>query len=95
MLQLAPSGLENFEFRPLPARPMIARTVSFNGVDAPSVLDRVAAIIESTPEDAVVQLRVVGAMPAALSAAMLRSIAGKRNVTLAIPQADQAKRGTT
>ncbi len=95
VLQLAPSGLENFEFRPLPARPMIARTVSFNGVDAPSVLARVAAIIESTPEDAVVQLRVVGAMPAALSAAMLRSIAGKRNVTLAIPQADQAKRGTT
>jgi hypothetical protein len=45
---------------------------------------RLAAAIESTPDDAVVQLRITGAIPAMLTAAALRAIAGARTVTLAI-----------
>ena len=45
---------------------------------------RVAAAIESTPHDAVVHLRVAGAMPATLTAAALRAMAGVRTVTLGV-----------
>jgi DNA repair exonuclease SbcCD nuclease subunit len=87
VLQLTRSGLGPFEFRPLPARPMVRRTLFFGHGD--SVEARLAAAIESTPDDAVVQLRVAGAIPAALTAAALRAIAGARTVTLAIRTADR------
>ena len=43
-----------------------------------------AAEIESTPPDAIVQLRVAGEIPPTLTAAALRSMAGDRNVTLGV-----------
>jgi DNA repair exonuclease SbcCD nuclease subunit len=89
VLQLTRSGLGPFEFRPLPARPMVTRTLSFGDTDAMEAHARLAAAIESTPDDAVVQLRVTGAIPAMLTAAALRAIAGARTVTLAIRTADR------
>ncbi len=83
VLHLTRAGLDHFDFRPLPARPMVTRMISFDGVAAPEVHARVAAAVESTPDDAVVQLRVIGEIPAGLNAAMLRSVAGTRTVTLA------------
>ena len=83
VLQFTRSGLGGFGFRPLPTRPMITRTLSFDGVNGSDVYARVAAAIESTPEDAVVQLRVTGSIPAMLTAAMLRTVAGTRTVNLA------------
>jgi hypothetical protein len=87
--QLTQSGLGSFEFRPLPARPMVARTVHFDDADPVGAHARVAAVINSTPHDAVVHLRVTGAMPAMLTAAALRAMAGARTVTLAVPRADR------
>jgi DNA repair protein SbcD/Mre11 len=92
VLQLTQSGLGSYEFRPLPARPMVARTVHFDDADPVGAHARVAAVIDSTPHDAVVQLRVTGAMPATLTAAALRAMAGARTVTLAVPGADRLSR---
>lgn len=83
VLELARSGLGPFQFRPLPTRPMVARTLSLDGIGTAEALARVAAAIESTPEDAVVQLRMAGAAPAGLTAEVLRAMSGARNVTLA------------
>lgn len=88
VLQVTDGGLASFEFRPLPARPMVTRSVFFGDADAMEVHTRLTAAIESTPDDAVVQLQVTGAMPATLTAATLRAIAGTRTVTLAIRAAD-------
>jgi exonuclease SbcD len=88
VLQLTPSGLGSFEFRPLPARPMVARTVRFDDADPTQAHARVAAAIDSTPHDAVVHLRVQGAVPSVLTAASLRAISDTRTVTLAVPTAD-------
>lgn len=84
VLELARSGLGAFAFRRLPARPMITRVLSLRGVDVEEAHARVAAAIASTPGDAVVQLRVTGAVPAGLTAETLRAMSGARNVTLAI-----------
>jgi hypothetical protein len=84
VLQLTRSGLAAFEFRPLPARPMVTRTLVLSGVDAPEARARVAAAIRSTPDDAVVQLRVGGRVPAGLTAERLRAMAGARHVMLAV-----------
>ena len=89
VLQLTRSGLGSFEFRPLPARPMVARTVHFDHANPMEANARVAAVIDSTPHDAVVHLRVTGAMPATLTAAALRAIAGVRTVTLLVPTAER------
>ena len=83
VLRVTRSGLGAFEFRPLPARPMVTRTLSFAGVDGAEAHARIAAAVESTPDDAVVRLRVIGATPAMLTAGTLRAMAGARNVTLA------------
>ena len=83
VLELARSGVRALEFRPLPARPMVTRTVSFGDADDMTVHGRVAAAIASTPGDAVVQLRVTGQIPPTLTAAALRAVAGARTVTLA------------
>jgi DNA repair protein SbcD/Mre11 len=89
ILELTASGLGSIEFCPLPARPMVKRTLSFAGVDTIEAHARLAAAIDSTPDDAVVQLRVTGPIPAMLTAATLRAIAGARNVTLAFPAVDR------
>jgi DNA repair exonuclease SbcCD nuclease subunit len=52
ILQLTRSGLASFEFRPLPARPMVTRRVFFGDADAREVYARLTAAIESTPDDA-------------------------------------------
>jgi DNA repair exonuclease SbcCD nuclease subunit len=83
VLELTGSGLGPFEFRPLPARPMVMRTVCFGNTDPKQAHAQLAAAIESTPNDAVVQLRVIGAVPAELTAATVRAMAGARTVTLA------------
>jgi DNA repair exonuclease SbcCD nuclease subunit len=82
VLELTESGLGAFEFRPLPARPMVTRTLSFAGLDATEAHAHVAAAVESTPEDAVVRLRVTGRVPPTLTAGALRAMAGARNVSL-------------
>jgi DNA repair exonuclease SbcCD nuclease subunit len=84
VLEFAHSALRSFEFRPVPARTMVTRTVSFGSADDATVHSRLAAAIESTPEDAVVQIRVMGRVPPALTAATLRAAAGGRTVTLAV-----------
>jgi DNA repair exonuclease SbcCD nuclease subunit len=83
VLELTRTGLGGFEFHPLPARPMAMRTISFEGTIDDDAHARVAAAIDSTPHDAVVQLRVTGPVPPTLTAAALRAMAGARNVTLA------------
>lgn len=83
VLELTRSGLGAFEFRPLPARPMVTRTLALDGTPISEIQALVAAAIESTPADAVVQLRVTGPSAAFINAAMLRRMAGARNVTLA------------
>jgi DNA repair exonuclease SbcCD nuclease subunit len=82
VLELTRSGLGTFEFRPLPARPMVMRALHFDDTDALAARARVIAAIESTPDDAIVQLRVTGTIPPLLTAAALRAIAGQRTVTL-------------
>jgi DNA repair exonuclease SbcCD nuclease subunit len=89
VLHLTRSGLGSFDFRPLPARPMVTRTVHFGDADRIEVHARLAGAIESTPDNAVVQLRVTGVMSATLTAATLRAIAGARTVMLAIRTADR------
>ena len=89
VLHLTDAGLASFEFRSLPARPMVTRRVFFGDANAMEVYARLTAAIESTPDDAVVQLRVPGAVPATLTAATLRAVAGARTVTLAIRTADR------
>jgi DNA repair exonuclease SbcCD nuclease subunit len=93
VLELTPSGLGGFEFKALPARPMVTRTLVFDtGTNAPG-LDEVSAAIDATPGDAVVRLRVVGRLPPFLTAATLRSIAGARNVTLSPAASVRHSRG--
>jgi exonuclease SbcD len=82
VIELTRTGMTSLDFRPLPARPMVMRTITLNQQDSASVRDRVAEAIESTPADAVVQLRVAGSA-APLTAAMLREVAGTRTVTVA------------
>jgi exonuclease SbcD len=92
VLELDQSGLRSYEFRPLPARTMVTRTLSFGDVDEMTVHRRLADAIESTPDDAVVQLRVTGQIPSTLTAATLRALAGARTVTLAIRTTDRRPR---
>ena len=84
VLQLTQSGVGPIQFRPLPARPMVSRIVQVEAADPMEAHARVAAAIESTPHDAVVHLRVTGAMPATLTAAALRAMAGGRTLTLGV-----------
>jgi DNA repair exonuclease SbcCD nuclease subunit len=80
LVELTRAGLGAIEFRPLPVRPMMTRTLSLDALPAPDAMALVAQAIASTPEDAVVQLRVDGAVPSGLTAAVLREMAGARNV---------------
>lgn len=83
VLDLNRGGLESFEFRPLPARPMVRQILSLGGLNPSQSLDRVAEAIHATPDDAVVQIRLEDGVATALTASVLRRLAGNRNVTLA------------
>jgi exonuclease SbcD len=85
VLELTRSGLGSLAFRPLDTRPMVTRALRLEGLDAEPAAAAVRAAISSTPDDAVVQLRVTGAVPASPTTASLRAISGRRNVTLARP----------
>ena len=85
LLDLTAPGVVRFEFRELPARPMVTRAISFVGASEPEVLARVTAAIETTPRDAVVQLKATDVVPPTITAEVLRSLAGARNLSLAIP----------
>lgn len=80
-LELTRSGLGAYEFRPLPARPMMATTLTLARLTSSEAFARVADAIEATPADAIVQLRVKGPMPA-ITAQAVREISSTRNVTL-------------
>jgi DNA repair exonuclease SbcCD nuclease subunit len=82
VLELSRSGLDHLEFRELPARPMVRRTLSFSTDAAGEVHTRVAAAIGATPADAIVQLQIDGTLPPSLTAAALRAMSGTRNVVL-------------
>lgn len=75
-------------FHELPTRPMVIREVSLDD-DATSTdaRRRIREAIESSPPDAVLQLRVAHLTSAAepwLTAAALREVAGERNVSVRI-----------
>jgi hypothetical protein len=59
---------------------MVTRTLWFDDGEA---LARVAAAIDSMPANAVAQLRVTRTLAPILTAAVLRAMAGGRNVSLA------------
>lgn len=69
----------DWEFRPLPARPLVVRELSLDGAAGPEVEGRVRALIAAAPSDAVLTIRVVGEpgvpLPRCLSASFLRSVA--------------------
>jgi DNA repair protein SbcD/Mre11 len=87
VVELAASGLAGIELRPLPARPMVVCPVSVAGLGVDAARARIERSVLATPPDAVVQLRLVGPVPAELepllAAAGLRAIGGARNVSVA------------
>lgn len=94
VLELTRAGLAALEHRPLVTRPMASRDVALDGLGAPAAMDRLRAAIASTPAQAIVQLRVSGAVPPGLTAGALRAMAGTRNVTLALPAAARGPRAS-
>jgi exonuclease SbcD len=68
-----------WEFRPLRARPMVRREVTVNGVGAHMLDSQIRAIIADAPSDAVLWIRVAGALTdeqlRVVSARRLRAIA--------------------
>lgn len=82
VLELSRAGLESFTFHPLRTRPMLTRSLCLDGLDEGEASAMLRAAIASTPGDAVVQLRVLGAWPAGLNAEALRALGGTRNVTV-------------
>jgi DNA repair exonuclease SbcCD nuclease subunit len=84
VVELTRAGLGSIEFHPLPSRPMTIRRISFEDAEDGDALVRLASAIDSTPPDAVVQLRVHGGIPPIVTAAAIRALAGARNVTLGL-----------
>ncbi len=76
-----------WEFRQLPARPMLRREVPVDGISAGTLDSRIRAIVADAPSDAVLWIRVAGAVTdehlRVLSARRIRAIApGTMNVEL-------------
>lgn len=67
-----------WEFRPLPARPMLRDDVAANGMDGDALEARLRAIIAAAPSDAVLTLRMTGTLTdehwQTLSAARMRTL---------------------
>ena len=90
-LDLGARAVSRLDFVPLEARPMAIRVVSLTGVAPDEARRRVAAALAETPADAVVQLRALGAAGPStdwLTAALLRDLAGERDVHL-VPSWDR------
>lgn len=89
LLELGPGGLRRVEHRPLPARPMVARDLDLDGAGPTEALEKLRAAIDSTPHDAVLQLRLARApsprVAPCLSAAALRDLAGGRTLSVSGP----------
>ena len=89
VLELSRAGV-GIEFRALPARPMVTRLLTHGGLSGSQVRQRLAALIDSTPADAVVQVRLEGPPSAEvlpeLSAAAVRRVSGRRNVSVLLPR---------
>ncbi|HEY6005184.1 MAG TPA: metallophosphoesterase [Anaeromyxobacter sp.] len=87
VVELAAGGVAGIELRRLPARPMVIRRVSLAGLGVAAARAEIERTVVATPADAVVQLRVDGAVAVEqeplLAAASLRAIAGERNVSVA------------
>jgi DNA repair exonuclease SbcCD nuclease subunit len=60
VLTLAIDGRVTWEFRPLPARPMIVRELSASGATADVLERRLRTVIDDVPDDAVLRVRVAG-----------------------------------
>jgi DNA repair protein SbcD/Mre11 len=86
LVELAAGGVAALLFRPLPARPMVIRPVSLEGLGMAPARAVIERAVCTAPADAVVQLRVDGPVPAELgpllSPAWLRSLGGARNVSV-------------
>ena len=83
-------ALHGWRFHELPARPMLAREIDVEGPDATALESRIRALLEHVPPDAVLRLRLTGALSGAqrqlLAAARLRQIApATMNVELVLP----------
>src|SRR5690606_36585444 len=77
-----------WEFHDLPARPMIRRELSVDGLAPNDLQAAVRIIVESVPEDAVLSIRLTGALTVehwrVLSAPRLRTfVPGTMNVEIA------------
>lgn len=87
LLELHRAGLAALAFRPLPARPMRVRALSLAGLGPGQAKARLRQVLEETPAEAVVQLRLAGEVPPEvaplLGAATLRALAGARDVSVA------------
>jgi hypothetical protein len=68
IIDLSPGGVAALDFRPLPARPMVVRRLSFRGMAPERIRSHLAQVLEATPPDAVGQLRVEGDLPPAAAA---------------------------
>lgn len=93
-----PSGrlaLADWEFCRLPARPMIVEELEMGGIPAGRLRSVVARVIEETPADAILRLRVHGEVAASdrstLSAAGLRSLAPP-TMNVEVRLVDEARR---
>ena len=86
VIEIGAGGVASIDFRPLPARPMVVRTLALSGLSADAVREELRRAIGGTPEDAVVRLSLRGPWPAHLApllgAGALRAMAGGRNVSL-------------
>lgn len=93
-VDVAPYGsrgaVHAWRFHELPARPMLAREVLVDGIDATTLHARIRALIADMPRDAVLRLRVTGTVSAfhrpILSASRLREIApATMNIDVLLP----------
>jgi len=99
-IALSRAGVERIAFRRLPARPMVTRLLRLEGLPEAAARERLAQLLASTPEGALVRLRLLGdlrpALPPLLAAPSLRAMAGGRIVDWvpgrAAPAADQKPR---
>lgn len=75
----ADGGLATWEFRELPARPMIVRELAHDGMEVGALEEALAAVVASVPADAVLTIRITGLQDAAdvrlPPAARLRALA--------------------
>jgi DNA repair exonuclease SbcCD nuclease subunit len=82
-VDLNAASVTRLDFVPLQTRPMVVCRLSIAGLDRREARRRVAAALDATPSDAVVQLRAQGAFGPAtdwMTAPALREMAGQRNV---------------